>query len=62
MGLKQKQISEVEKRTDMHISTLRRTVQAMGGNLSLVVQFPGPPARHSGRDYRDRLILGKAAP
>jgi DNA-binding XRE family transcriptional regulator len=43
LHIKQKQISEVERRTDMHISTLRRTVQAMGGDLSLVVQFPDRP-------------------
>ena len=40
LGIAQKQISEIEKRTDMHISTLRRTVEAMGGSLSLVAQFP----------------------
>ena len=27
-GIAQKQISEIEKRNDMHISTLRRTVEA----------------------------------
>jgi DNA-binding XRE family transcriptional regulator len=43
LHIKQKQISEVERRTDMHISTLRRTVRAMGGDLSLVVQFPDRP-------------------
>jgi DNA-binding XRE family transcriptional regulator len=43
LHIKQKQISEVEKRTDMHISTLRRTVQALGGELSLVVHFPDRP-------------------
>ena len=40
LGVAQKQISEIEKRTDMHISTLRRSVEAMGGKLSLVVEFP----------------------
>jgi DNA-binding XRE family transcriptional regulator len=40
LGIAQKQISEIEKRTDMHISTLRRAVEAMGGSLSLVAQFP----------------------
>jgi len=40
LGIKQKQISAIEKRTDMHISTLRRAVEAMGGNLTLVVEFP----------------------
>src|ERR1700712_4036179 len=40
LGVAQKQISEIEKRTDMHISTLRRSIEAMGGSLSLVVEFP----------------------
>jgi len=40
LGIAQKQISEIEKRTDMHISTLRRSIEAMGGKLSLVAQFP----------------------
>jgi DNA-binding XRE family transcriptional regulator len=40
LGVAQKQISEIEKRTDMHISTLRRSIEAMGGKLSLVAQFP----------------------
>ena len=30
----------MERRTDLLISTLRRHVTAMGGNLSLVAQFP----------------------
>lgn len=40
LGVAQKQVSEIEKRTDMHISTLRRSVEAMGGKLSLVAEFP----------------------
>ena len=40
LGVAQKQISEIEKRTDMHISTLRRSIEAMGGKLSPVAQFP----------------------
>jgi len=36
----QKQISEIEKRTDMHISTLRRQIEAMGGSLALIATFP----------------------
>jgi len=31
----------MEKRTDLLLSTLRRHVQAIGGRLDLVVQFPG---------------------
>ena len=40
LGVAQKQISEIEKRTDMHISTLRRSIEALGGTLSLVAEFP----------------------
>lgn len=35
LGVAQNQISAIEKRTDMHISTLRRTVEAMGGSLEI---------------------------
>ena len=49
LGIAQKQISEVERRTDMHISTLRRTVEAMGGELVLTAKFPdGAPIRLTG--------------
>ena len=41
LGVKQEQVSRIEKRTDLHLSTLRRTVEAMGGKLSLVAEFPG---------------------
>ncbi len=40
LGVAQNQISAIEKRTDMHISTLRRTVEAMGGSLEIIAQFP----------------------
>jgi DNA-binding XRE family transcriptional regulator len=40
LGVNQKQVSAIEKRTDMHLSTLRRTVEKMGGRLTLVVEFP----------------------
>jgi DNA-binding XRE family transcriptional regulator len=49
LGVAQKQISEIEKRTDMHISTLRRSIEAMGGKLSLVAEFPDrPPVKLNG--------------
>jgi DNA-binding XRE family transcriptional regulator len=43
LGVAQKQISEIEKRTDMHISTLRRSIEAMGGKLYLIAEFPNRP-------------------
>lgn len=33
-------ISELEHRSDMYLSTLRRYVEAMGGTLVMVAQFP----------------------
>ena len=36
----QEGVSKIEKRSDLLISTLRGYVQAMGGQLSLVAEFP----------------------
>ncbi len=40
LGIKQDSVSRLEKRSDLLLSTLRKTVEAMGGNLSLVAKFP----------------------
>jgi DNA-binding XRE family transcriptional regulator len=40
LGIGQDGVSKLEKRADLMISTLRKTVEAMGGNLSLVAEFP----------------------
>jgi transcriptional regulator with XRE-family HTH domain len=40
LGIGQEGISKIEKRADLMISTLRRTVEAMGGSLALVARFP----------------------
>ncbi len=40
LGVNQEQVSRIEKRTDLHLSTLRRSVEAMGGELTLVAKFP----------------------
>ncbi len=40
LGIGQDGISKLEKRADLMISTLRKTVEAMGGNLSLIAEFP----------------------
>ena len=40
LGKSQVTIAQMEKRTDLLLSTLRRYVEAMGGRLDLVVQFP----------------------
>src|SRR5690242_9846305 len=40
LGINQDSVSRLEKRSDLLLSTLRKTIEAMGGNLSLVAEFP----------------------
>jgi transcriptional regulator with XRE-family HTH domain len=40
LGITQDSVSRLEKRSDILLSTLRKTVQVMGGKLSLVAEFP----------------------
>ena len=40
LGITQDSVSRLERRSDLLLSTLRNTVQAMGGNVSLVAEFP----------------------
>lgn len=51
LGIGQEGVSKIEKRADLMISTLRRTVEAMGGSLSLVAEFP---------DHRPVILSGIA--
>ena len=49
LGIGQDGVSRLEQRSDLLLSTLRKTVESMGGSLSLVAQFPGrPPVELSG--------------
>jgi DNA-binding XRE family transcriptional regulator len=43
LGISQDGVSRLEKRSDLLLSTLRKTVEAMGGILSLVAEFPDRP-------------------
>lgn len=40
LGLNQATISKLERRTDMYLSSLRRFVEAMGGELEISAVFP----------------------
>ena len=40
LSTKQANISRIERRTDMYISTLRSYIEAMGGELDIVARFP----------------------
>ena len=49
LGISQDAISRLERRSDLLLSTLRRTVEAMGGDLILIARFPDrPPVELSG--------------
>ena len=43
LGVGQDTVSRIERRSDILLSTLRRYVEAMGGELSLVARFPNRP-------------------
>jgi DNA-binding Xre family transcriptional regulator len=40
LGIGQMQISRLEKRKDPRLSTIERTVAAMGGHLTMIATFP----------------------
>jgi DNA-binding XRE family transcriptional regulator len=40
LGIGQMQISRLERRQDPRLSTMQRTVAAMGGHLTLIATFP----------------------
>src|SRR5579862_5508637 len=52
LGIGQDQVSRLEQRSDLLLSTLRSYVEAMGGRLTLVAEFP---------DRKPVAILGIAA-
>jgi transcriptional regulator with XRE-family HTH domain len=43
LHIRQENVSRIEHRTDLLLSTLREYVEAMGGELELVVKFPDRP-------------------
>jgi len=54
LGQTQVSIAKLEKRSDLLLSTLRRYVEAMGGRLNLIVEFPDrPPVRLVGLGASD---------
>jgi len=60
MHFTQTQVEEIEARSDMYVSTLRRQIEAMGAKLDLVVYFPGeqPVILRSVGDLTTRFSLG----
>ena len=49
LGIKQENVSRIEQRSDMMLSTLNSYLRGMGGRLRLVAEFKGrPPVELSG--------------
>lgn len=44
LNIKQPSVSQIERQTDMYLSTLRSYVEAVGGELELTVKLPKRPA------------------
>ncbi|UEM20938.1 helix-turn-helix domain-containing protein [Skermanella mucosa] len=44
LNIKQPSVSKIEKQADMYLSTLRSYVEAVGGELELIVKLPDYPA------------------
>ena len=66
LGMKQPSLSKLEKQADMQISTLRKIVKALGGELEVLARFPkgtvkidqfDPPHRRSHRQGPEELQL-----
>lgn len=51
LGIKQPSLSKLEAQDDMQISTLRRIINALGGELELVAKLPGGTVKLS--QFRD---------
>jgi hypothetical protein len=66
LGIKQPSLSKLEKQSDMQISTLRKIVKALGGELEVLAKFPkgtvkidqfDPSSRRSGHPEALELQL-----
>ena len=54
LGIKQPSVSKIERQTDLYLSTLRSYVEAIGGELELIVRLPDrAPVRLDGLSTDD---------
>jgi transcriptional regulator len=53
---RQSNISRIEKRADMYISTLRNVIKAMGGDLEIVARFPDGNVRINQFEELDEAV------
>jgi transcriptional regulator with XRE-family HTH domain len=48
LGIRQANVSKMERRLDMRVSTLREVIEAMGGELRITAHFPDAEYRIDG--------------
>ena len=69
LGVTQDSVSRLEKRSDLLLSTLRKTVKAMGGDVRIIAEFPDRApvvlfeiaADDSSRKSRGKRVHGRRA-
>jgi len=44
LNIKQPSVTRIEQQTDLYLATLRSCIQAIGGELDLIVRLPKRPA------------------
>ncbi|HEX4054348.1 MAG TPA: helix-turn-helix domain-containing protein [Tepidisphaeraceae bacterium] len=55
LGIKQPSLSKLENQGDMQISTLKKIIEALGGEVHIIARFPN-------RNVRIRQFDGRARP
>jgi DNA-binding transcriptional regulator YiaG len=55
LEMSQGQVSETERRQDLLVSTVRRYISALGGELMLVAKFP--PEKGVGKRKKKRVVI-----
>lgn len=57
LHVEQPAVARLEKRTDMYVSSLRRFIEAMGGDLEIIARFPDHAVRI--KNFSDLGTAGK---
>ena len=56
LGVAQSEVSKVERRTDLYLSTLKKYIEAAGGQLEIVAHFPDSDVRISSSGAWQRRV------
>ena len=63
LNMNQGSLPKIERQTDMYISTLRRFIKAVGGNLVIIAEMPhgNVPIEQFGQDYDEANTATRSA-